>query len=144
MKLSSKTTYGLRFLIHLAASNQTDFLQLHDIATKENISLKYLESIVSALKSTGIIDVKRGAKGGYKLAKPAEAIPLFQIVSALETDARFEDNLTKQQQKTEAEIVVDNQIKKYNDHLISYLSQTLLSDLVTDYNKQTENQMFYI
>lgn len=59
-------------------------LSLRDIAKRQNISLDYLEQIVPALKSAGLVKAKRGAQGGYQLSKAPEEITMFDALRALE------------------------------------------------------------
>lgn len=59
-------------------------LSLRDIAGRQNISLDYLEQIVPALKGAGLIKAKRGAQGGYQLARLPEEITMFDALRALE------------------------------------------------------------
>jgi len=59
-------------------------LSLRDIAQRQHISLDYLEQIVPALKSAGLVRARRGAQGGYQLARPAEEITVFDALVALE------------------------------------------------------------
>ena len=82
MKFSTKTTYGLRAMIALASSK--DQISLPIIAREEKISLGYLERIFSKLKRANLIKSEMGSKGGYSLAKPADKIEVYDIISALE------------------------------------------------------------
>ena len=84
MKLSTKTRYGVRAIIELAASQSINPIRLKVIASRQNISIKYLEQLMAVLKSAGFIKSVRGAKGGYILAKPANQIKLSDIFKALE------------------------------------------------------------
>ena len=59
-------------------------LSLRDIAQRQQVSLDYLEQIVPALKGAGLIKSKRGAQGGYFLAKPAADITVYDALVALE------------------------------------------------------------
>ncbi len=59
-------------------------LSLRDIAKRQNISMDYLEQIVPALKSAGLVKAKRGAQGGYQLAKSPLEITMFDALRALE------------------------------------------------------------
>lgn len=83
MKLSTKTTYGLKAIIYLA-KNKDKSISLSEIATNEGISVKYLEAIFATLKKAELIKSARGASGGYTLASPAAKISLAQIFGALE------------------------------------------------------------
>ena len=86
MRFSTRTRYGLRFLIRLAEQPKGVRLQLAQVAREENISPGYLEQIVRALKPLGILRAARGAGGGYTLAKQPEEINLEKIFLHLEGD----------------------------------------------------------
>ncbi len=73
MKISTKGRYALRVMIDLAQHNTDEFIPLMDIAKRQEISEKYLESIVSVLSKNDFLISLRGKGGGYKLAKaPAD------------------------------------------------------------------------
>jgi Rrf2 family protein len=59
-------------------------MSLRDIANRQHISLDYLEQIMPALKTAGLIKARRGAQGGYQLAKPAPEITVLEVLAALE------------------------------------------------------------
>ena len=84
MKFSTRTRYGLRFLVRLAASPPDRLLQLGELAREEGISPGYLEQIVRALKPLGILRSVRGATGGYALACAPDSVTLEQIFLHLE------------------------------------------------------------
>ena len=84
MRYSTRTRYGLRFLINLGRRESDIYAQLADIAQEEGISVKYLEQIVRALRPSGILRTARGAKGGYALAKDPKEITLDQVFLHLE------------------------------------------------------------
>lgn len=64
--------------------DEGEALSLRDIAERQQISLDYLEQIVPALKTAGLIKSKRGAQGGYFLAKAPENITVYDALVALE------------------------------------------------------------
>ncbi len=84
MKLSTKTRYGIRALIELAENYGQGPVQLKMISKDQDISIKYLEQIISLLKSSGIVNSSRGAKGGYFLAKTPNLIKLSECFNCLE------------------------------------------------------------
>jgi Rrf2 family cysteine metabolism transcriptional repressor len=84
MKISSRFRYGLRLLVDLAANYEKGPILLKNIAECERISKKYLEQIVIALRTAGILGATRGSKGGYYLTKPPEKIRLVDIYRLLE------------------------------------------------------------
>ena len=84
MKLSTKGRYGTRVLIDLATHRDAGLVLLKDVAQRQEISLRYLEHIVTPLVKAGIIRSTRGAKGGVSLAKPPAKITLLEIVQIME------------------------------------------------------------
>ena len=86
MKFSTRTRYGLRFLLRLAQQSDTSLVQLGQVAQEENISSGYLEQIVRALKPLGILYAVRGSGGGYRLARPATQINLEEVFARLESE----------------------------------------------------------
>jgi len=81
MKISTRAQYGLRAMIYLAKNNGTS---LKEISTKESIPFDYLEKILSRLEKTGLLKAKRGATGGYFLARAPQRIKIGEIVRAAE------------------------------------------------------------
>ena len=84
MKLSTRTRYGMRAVIELAQHEEKRPLQLKVIAERQGISVKYLEQLMSLLRSAGFVRSIRGSKGGYVLARPAEQINVHEIFRCLE------------------------------------------------------------
>ncbi len=73
MKYSTKSRYALRLMVDLTLHGNGDYIALKDISERQNISVKYLEQIVSVLGKAGMLKSVRGPQGGYKLAKdPSE------------------------------------------------------------------------
>lgn len=84
MKLSTRTRYGIRAIIELAQHKGNEPLQLKIIAQRQDISVKYLEQLMTVLKSGGFVRSIRGSKGGYILAKAANQIKLSDVFHCLE------------------------------------------------------------
>jgi Rrf2 family cysteine metabolism transcriptional repressor len=84
MKLSTKSRYGTRALLDVAIHQSDIPVQLKDVAERQQISLSYLEHLIAPLVAAGIIKSSRGAHGGVSLGRPAEEIPLIDVVRALE------------------------------------------------------------
>lgn len=73
MKISTKGRYALRLMLDLALNNTGEYITIKSIASRQEISDKYLEQIISLLNRAGYVKSVRGAQGGYKLTKePAE------------------------------------------------------------------------
>lgn len=84
MKISTKGRYGLRAMIDLAINSSEGCTSLADISQRQDLSLNYLENIFSYLKRAGLVVGIAGAQGGYRLAKPADEITLYEIMTVLE------------------------------------------------------------
>lgn len=86
MKISTKGRYALRLMLDLALQNSGEPVRLKDAAARQEISLKYLEQIISVLQKLGYVKSIRGPLGGYRLAKPPEAYTAGMIIRAIEGD----------------------------------------------------------
>ena len=84
MKISTKGRYGLRALIDLAQYSEIEPVSISSIATRQGISERYLEQLMTLLKKAGLIKSIRGAAGGYVLAKDLEEISVGDVLRALE------------------------------------------------------------
>lgn len=82
--LSKKTKYGIKALSYLARQERGSPRQIQEIARAENISRKFLESILLTLKKNGLLGSKKGKGGGYYLLKPASDIPMTSVMRILE------------------------------------------------------------
>lgn len=69
MMVSTKGRYALAVMVDLANHNNDGYVSLSDVAERENLSIKYLESIISILNKGGMLVSARGKNGGYKLAR---------------------------------------------------------------------------
>ena len=86
MKLSTKGRYGTRALLEMARHYGEGPILLKDISEKQEISLQYLEHLISPLVKAGIVKTTRGFKGGVWLARPPSEIRLSETMRILEGD----------------------------------------------------------
>jgi Rrf2 family transcriptional regulator, iron-sulfur cluster assembly transcription factor len=80
MRLSTKVRYGLRALCHVAYRG---YASAHVIAEQQAIPSRYLEEIIGELRKAGFVVGKRGPRGGYRLAKPADEIAVSEVIEVL-------------------------------------------------------------
>jgi Rrf2 family protein len=83
-QLSKRTVYCLRALYALARKEGEGPVLITQLADEESIPKRFLEQILLALKSSGIVISKKGKGGGYSLAQPAEAITLASVIRVME------------------------------------------------------------
>ena len=86
MKISSKTNYALLTVLDLTMYRNTGVIKVTDIAKRQGIHHKFLEQILLLLRNGGIVKSKRGAHGGYFLARLPDKISLASIIHLTETD----------------------------------------------------------
>lgn len=84
MKFSKKSQYALRALLELTRAYEQGPLRRTDIAQKQQIPVGFLESILLALKNTGVLASRPGAFGGFELIKPPNEISLGKIIRTLD------------------------------------------------------------
>lgn len=82
--ISTKGRYALRVVIDLAQQSQDNYIPLEEIANRQGISKKYLESILKTLVSEKLLKGLRGKGGGYKLTKKPEEYTVLQILELTE------------------------------------------------------------
>ena len=82
--LSKKTKYGIKALTFLGRQENRTPVAIAIISKSENISLKFLESILLTLRKNGILGSKKGKGGGYYLLKEPAEIPMTSIMRILE------------------------------------------------------------
>ena len=84
MMISTKGRYALRVMIDLAQNSDGNFISLKDIAQRQEISMKYLEMIVSILHKGHMVESLRGKSGGYRLAKSSDSYTVGSILKLTE------------------------------------------------------------
>jgi len=87
VNISMKSRYAVRALTELARREETEPgkpVRLGDIADSRDMPLQFLEQVFAALRRSGVVRSRRGAAGGYSLARPAAAISVLDVVAALD------------------------------------------------------------
>ncbi|MBQ8835514.1 MAG: Rrf2 family transcriptional regulator [Oscillospiraceae bacterium] len=84
MLISTKGRYALRVMIDLAEHQTDEFISLKGIAQRQEISEKYLESIIRMLVKARVLESLRGKGGGYKLKKTPEQYTVWSILRLTE------------------------------------------------------------
>jgi Rrf2 family cysteine metabolism transcriptional repressor len=147
MMFSTKAEYGVRVMVALARrASLTDgeldpVVPLAEIAERDGLPLAYLEHLVARLRKAGLIDSRRGARGGYMLARPAAQITMAEVVEALEGSiAPIEcisvgaDGEVVCARESDLTHVCPTKLlwTRVRGSIVSTLTQTTLADLVSD------------
>ena len=94
MKFNTKTRYGVRVVLELALNEEKEGgVFQKEIAESQDVSVKYLDQIISSLKKAGLVSNVAGKKSGYKLLKPAREITIYDVYAAFENDLAIIDCL---------------------------------------------------
>jgi Rrf2 family protein len=84
MRLTTKSEYSLLALIYIARHAKKGYVKVEDICSEYDISKKYLEHLLMILRQNRFLRTKRGAGGGYALARPASKINIAQIIRLMD------------------------------------------------------------
>ena len=84
MNVFVKGEYALQAIFDLAVQDSPEPIKIADIAKRQSIPQKFLELILASLKQGGFVNSKRGAEGGYLLARPAETITVGEVLRYVE------------------------------------------------------------
>jgi Rrf2 family cysteine metabolism transcriptional repressor len=144
MMFSTRTEYGVRVMVELARRNGDGPVSLADIASTEELPLAYLEHLVARLRKAGLVESRRGARGGYLLARPAPDISMAEVVEALEGSiapieciSQAADGGLVCSRETDADHVCPTKLlwTRVRGSIVTTLQDTRLSDLVQDKRK---------
>jgi Rrf2 family protein len=135
MRLSTKTRYGVRALFDIAyqsKGNPEVAVQAKDIAKRESLPLRYLEQIFQDLRRAGLVDSKRGPRGGYLLKRPPAEISLQEVVAALQGPV---EEMFKVDEEEDVEPTCSTQVsqeiwKELAEHVGQWFSSISLQDLI--------------
>ena len=84
MRLTTRSEYSLLALLHLARQAEGEFVNAERICEVTAISKKYLEQMLRGLRQAGLVRTRRGAEGGYALARPAPEITVAEVVRLMD------------------------------------------------------------
>jgi len=91
MRIPTRTRYGLRAMVEIATGYPDKPISLRQVAKKQSLSIKYLEQLITPLKTAELVRSIRGVHGGYLIAKPPAEISLFEIYLALDGSVALVD-----------------------------------------------------
>jgi Rrf2 family protein len=147
MKLSTRGRYGTRALLELAIHQGEGPVSLKDISQRQEISLQYLEHLITPLIAGGIVKSTRGARGGIYLAKAAGEIKLSEVIRVLEGSTAPVDCVDKSTVCPRSSFCATRDIwSDMKDAVDSVLDKITLQDLVERQKRkgQSEESMYYI
>ena len=142
MIISSKGKYGLVALMDICLYSRSEAVTLKSVSKRQDISERYLEQIFSILKKGGIINSKKGAQGGYFLARKPKDITVGEILNILEGGLTI---VSPSEEKNDIECFMQKKIwNNINRQIETYFNSITLEELVKDYIEGKITIMYYI
>lgn len=149
MNLTTKARYAVMAMADINAqkssiNDKIDLVSSCSIANRQNISQQYLEQILNILKNKGLIKSVKGPQGGYYLAKPAEEIKLFDIISATSEKTKM-TRCSKDDFCTigkNAACITHNLWSGLSFHIEQYFKSITLVDLVKNNSPEFYENLF--
>lgn len=139
MKISTKGRYAVRLMLDVAVYGADKNVSMRDVAERQNISMKYLEQIVSQLAKVGYLKSIRGAQGGYRLTKKPSEYTIGDILrtteGALSPVACLDDEVNQCPRAGQCP-TIDFWQGLY-DTVNNYVDSVTLADLINKNNTET-------
>ncbi len=129
MRISTKGRHAVMAMVDLARQGGDKPVPLAEVAQRQKISLSYLEQLVAKLKRQALVKSMRGPGGGYLLGQPADAITVYQIVSAVDTSSHREPPVFEGDNQT-ARQLTDRLWLKMGEEINKFLKSVSLADVV--------------
>ena len=133
MKLTTKSEYSILAMLYLARNEEKGFVKIEDICVKYGISKKYLELLFTILKQNKYLKTKRGANGGYKLAKPPSQISIAEIIRLMDGALAPTESVSTyfhSDTPLAKEPVILSVFKEIRDYISDKLENLKLADLI--------------
>ena len=133
MKLSVRGEYALRALIVLGETYGQGVVRIQVISERQHIPKRFLEQILNDLRSSGLVESRRGVAGGYRLARPPQEIKLAEVIHHIQGAAPLSPQSivrpSVRGQRDEAVAAIQSVVKDVRDAMRAVLENITLADL---------------
>jgi len=136
MNISVKGEYALLALFDLASQRPGEPVKIADIARRQKIPQKFLELILATLKQGGFVESRRGAEGGYLLARPSDSITIGELLRFIEAPRS-----ARSKGKRKSDSPFASMWRQVDEAISSVVDQTTFGELTRAWK---ENQMNYV
>ena len=144
MKLSKRTEYGLRAIVHLARLWPHKYIQSKDLSREEVLPGKFLEAILLALRRGGFLESKVGSGGGYRLSRSPRDIRVGEIVRRLEGRLTVNDLPNESGSPGEMAVhIINEKLTEATDEVLDKLSVEDLAEQAMR-GGHPQQSMYYI
>lgn len=132
MRLTKHSEYALRILLFLGAKGGQKYLSVEEVSAAYQVSNHHLVKIVHALGKHGILEVRRGRQGGFRLGRDMADINLGELVRLTEPDFRLAECFTDDEHSCPIDSVCTlvKPLKEARDAFLAALDRYTLADLV--------------
>jgi Rrf2 family transcriptional regulator, cysteine metabolism repressor len=144
MRISTKGEYGLLALVDLALQPDDTAVQAIQIAQRQGVPKQYLDQLMLILKKAGLVESVRGRQGGYRLARPATAITVFDVIVALEGRIENANFKAKGRKKYGVQAVLKIVWDEITQSSIALMRRKTIDDLCQEYRRSTTELMYEI
>ena len=128
MNISVKGEYALQAIFDLSCQPSGEPVRIADIAHRQKIPQKFLELILSGLKQSGFVESRRGAEGGYMLARAADSLTIGEVLRSVEAPPP-----SRGRPKRKVETPFSDMWQQVNSAISGILDKTTFADLVRDW-----------
>jgi Rrf2 family protein len=128
MNISVKGEYALQAIFDLACQRSGEPVRIADIARRQKIPQKFLELILAGLKQSGFVESRRGAEGGYLLARAADSLTVGEVLRAVEAPPPGPGR-----PKRRIETPFDDMWRQVDGAVSDVIDKTTFADLVRDW-----------
>jgi Rrf2 family protein len=137
LKFNTRIRYGIRAILEIALEESEKGVFQKDISERQNISVKYLDSIISSLKTAGLIINLKGKKSGYKLTRKPSEIHILDIYRAFEPGINIVECISGNYSCNLSDTCgVRNFWKGLNTSITEYFYSFTLEDLIKEHKSK--------
>ena len=134
MNISVKGEYALQAIIDLASQRPGEPVRIADIAGRQQIPQKFLELILAGLKQAGFVESRRGAEGGYLLARAADSLTVGEVLRSVEGTRHAKGRIRRK-----AETPFTDMWQRVDEAVSGVIDHTTFADLIRGWReKQTK------
>src|SRR5438270_5039103 len=124
MNISVKGEYALQAILDLAVHTGAGPIKIADVARRQKIPQKFLELILAGLKQGGFVESRRGAEGGYMLARPADSLTVGEVLRYVEGTQQ-----SRGRSRRKAETPFDDMWRRVDEAVSDVIDPTTFGDL---------------
>jgi Rrf2 family protein len=136
MNISVKGEYALQAIFDLATQKSGEPVKISGIARRQKIPQKFLELILAGLKQGGFVESRRGAEGGYLLARPAESLTVGEVLRFVEGP-----QTSKGRPRRKGETAFSGMWQQVDRAVSGVIDKTSFADLVREWGERQQRHV---